>query len=226
MAEYRFAFSYSRWSLWDKCPAAFKYQHIDRLPVKPSAAMEKGRRVHDELAKYIAGAADARPESARLFTQMVDGLRTAKANNPKAVHVELQFAVDRDLLPVEWFSRNAWFRAAWDVLVEDGGEAKAVDWKTGRPYGSYEDQKQLFALAAFWRDKRLEQITGYWAYLDPGEVHEATFTRDQVVALTDLWRGNASMMEADRAFRPKPSESACRFCDFSWRKGGPCRDGV
>lgn len=220
-----FAFSYSRWSLWEKCQAAYKYKNIDKLPEPTSPALEKGRRVHDEIAKYLMGAAGECPSAATKFTTMMGALREAKAQSPAKVHVELQYAVDRDLRPVSWFGKNVWFRAAWDVLI-DGHETVAVDHKTGRPYGSYEDQKQLFALAAFWRDSAVESVTGHWIYLDTGDVHSATFTRDQAPALTDLWRGNAAMMESDRAFPAKPSQEACRFYSFSWRKQGPCKEGV
>jgi hypothetical protein len=222
-----FAFSYSRWSVWSKCPAAYKFKHIDKLPEPGSPALVKGRKVHDDLAKYIAGASDERPEAAKNFTCLVDGLREAKVAQPKAVHVELQYAVDRDLRPVTWFGKNVWFRAAWDVLVESGPAVDAVDWKTGRPYGSYEDQKQLFAVAAFWRNPALEQFTGHWAYLDTrDDPHVAVYTREQAGPLTEVWRGNAAMMESDRAFKAKPSQDACKFCNFSWRKDGPCKEGV
>lgn len=229
MAEYRFSFSYSRWSLWSKCPAAYKYQNIDKVPVETSPALIKGRKVHNEIAKYLMGAADDMPASLKHFTNTGAQLREARAAAPKTVHVELQYAVDRDIRPVTWFSKNAWCRMAWDVLVETTPQTvDAVDWKTGKPYASYEDQKQLFALGAFWRNPSLETFTGHWLYLDhPDEPpHTATFDRDQAVRLTEVWKGNAAIMEADRVFPAKPSESACRFCDFSWRKNGPCKEGV
>lgn len=224
MAEYRFAFSYSRWALWKSCPAAYKYQNIDKVPVKPSPALEKGRRVHDEIAKYLAGAADQRPASLRLFTGIADGLRSL----PREVRlVEHQMAFDAQRLPAGWFGPNARWRFVWDVAVTPSPvHVDAVDWKTGKRYDSYDDQQQLFALPAFWQNPQLETFSGHWMYLDSGETDSVTFNRDQAIELTRLWEGNAAMMEADRAFVPRPSQEACRFCDFSWRKNGPCKAGV
>lgn len=226
MAEYRFAFSYSRWSLWKKCPAAYKYKNIDKIREPDSPALIEGRKTHDAIATYIVGATDERPKAVRKFTTLVDGLRAERAANPRSVHVELQHAVDRDLRPVSWMGRNVWCRAVWDVLRERGPEADAIDWKTGKVYDSYEDQKQLFAIAAFWRNPKLEKVTGYWVYLDHEVVHDATFLREQIPQLTEVWMGNAAMMEADQAFLPKPSNDTCRFCNFSWKKGGPCNAGM
>lgn len=228
-----FAWSYSRWSTWAKCPAMFKYRHIDKLPEPPSPALEKGRKLHDDIAGWLDGKTDQRPDALRNFTTLADGLKQMPAEGRIA---EKQIALDRELRPVSWFGRNAWFRAAYDVLLPGDKEAQGVDWKSGRRYATYTDQQQIFALGAFWSQPGLEEFTGHWVYLDSAEVDSVTFTRDQAFGpscdpaanegLHGLWMANVAMMEADRSFRPTPSKDSCRFCPFHQDKGGPCTVGV
>lgn len=230
-----FSFSYSRWSLWDKCPAAYKYKHIDKLPEKVSPAMERGRVVHLEAAAYVEGKLTDLPPALERFSTLANGLRAVPEDYKM---VESQMAFDKDQKPVTWFGKNAYWRFIWDVAVLNGKKTtvNAVDWKTGKPYGSYDDQMQIFAIPAYWTFPKLETFKGHLVYLDTGDTADFEFTRDQFYGpsgdpakkdgLYGLWMGNVAMMEADRAFRPKPSREACRFCNFNKAKGGPCEAGV
>lgn len=229
-----FAFSYSRWATWSKCPASYKYKHIDKIPEPASEALAKGRKVHDVIAKFVAGASDEMPGALKRFTVMGQALHDL----PKeAKAVEYQMAFDSTLRPVTWFGKNAAWRFVWDFAkIDDPRKIDAVDWKTGRKYASYDDQQQLFALPAFWLKKDLEVFEGHWLYLDNGDEDHKTFTREQVLGpsgdpaknegLNGVWQNNAATMAADRAFVATPSDDACKFCSFSWRKNGPCKEGV
>jgi hypothetical protein len=125
---FNFAFSYSRWSLWERCPAAFKYKHIDKLPEPASPAMERGRKIHKEAEDFINGKVVDLPESLARFKTLAEGLRDVPAG---LVKVESQMAFDRDQRPVSWFGANAYWRFIWDVGVRDPdrNHFDAVDWK-------------------------------------------------------------------------------------------------
>ena len=232
---FNFAFSYSRWSLWERCPAAFKYKNIDKLPEPASPAMQRGRDIHKEAEEFVLGTRRDLPESLARFKTLAEGLRAVPAG---LIKVEAQMAFDRDQRPVSWFGANAYWRFIWDVGVRDPdrNHFDAVDWKTGKPYGSYDAQMQIFAIPAFWTVPDLQTFTGHLIYLDNGDAVSVTYNRAQMFGptcdpaandgLQGLWRSNVAMMEADQAYRPKPSRDACRFCHFSAKKGGPCREGV
>lgn len=232
---YSFSFSYSRWSLWSKCPAAFKYANIDKLPRAKSPAMERGIKIHDAIAGYVGNKTDAFPEAGEKFSLLLRELRTL----PEAQKaVEMQLAFDKEQRRCDWFGPNAYWRFIWDVGVfnEHGKHFNAIDWKTGKPYGSYTDQMQIFTIPAFWMIPDLESFTGHLLYLDSGDSVKVTYTREQFYGpscdpanrdgLYGLWLSNVEMMEADRTFRPTPSQDACRFCDFHSKRGGPCNVGV
>ena len=153
---YTFAFSYSRWSLWSKCPLAYKFQNVDKIDTgPPGKALLEGRQVHDDIAKYLESKMAEMPvRLQKNFSILGDHLRELYPTG--VVQVEKQMAFDRDIRPVSWFSKEAYMRFIWDALVTNAAKlpevtsAAAVDWKTGKPYGSYDDQMQIFALPAFW----------------------------------------------------------------------------
>jgi hypothetical protein len=221
--------------LWAKCPAAYRYKHVEKLPEPASPAMERGRKIHKEAEDFINGKIIDLPASLSKFSILLQGLRDMPAG---LIKVEAQMAFDRDNRPVSWFGANAYSRMIWDVGVYDekGVTFQTVDFKTGKPYGSYDDQIQIFALPAFWTIPTLQTFTGHLIYLDNGDAVSVTYNRAQMFGptcdpaandgLQGLWRSNVAMMEADQAYRPKPSRDACRFCHFSAKKGGPCQEGV
>jgi len=225
---YNITFSYSAWSMWEKCPAQYKYAKIDKLPVPENPTFVKGRRVHKVMEQYVKGELEARPQEAHLFTALADGLRDVPAG---LKIVEEQMAFDRDQRPVGWFGKTAFYRYVWDVAVLDDParpvHIEMADWKTGKMYGSYDAQMQIFSIPAFLRFPSLESFAGNLIYLESGDSVRTVYTRPQFEnGLNDLWRSNAAMMAADRSFTPKPSRDACRFCDFHAKKGGPCQDGA
>jgi len=233
MAQYNFAFSYSRWSLWKKCPKAYKLKNVDKVDTGPtSKALINGRKVHEAVATYLqGGASEQPPQLSKHFHTVGFGLR--QKYKAKYCTVERQMAFDRDNRPVSWFGKNAYTRFIWDVLVTDHRrssdvtKAQAVDWKTGKPYGSYADQMQIFSIPAFWAYPKLETFSGHLLYLDSGEDREFEVTRDQFYnGVERTWLGNIRMMESDQAFLPTPSKEACRFCDFGPRNLGICGEAV
>ena len=233
---FNFAFSYSRWATWSKCPQQFKYQHVDKIDTGPTPkALLEGRKVHDDIAHYIEGKEKEIPDRLKKnFSILGAKLNWMYGEMQKGiVQVEKQMAFDRDLKPVSWFGRDAWCRFIWDVLVVDAAKvpqvtkAAALDWKTGKPYGSYDDQMAIFALPAFWTYPNLETFTGHLLYLDSGEDAEFEITREQFYAHVErTWVGNIKMMEADKSWPATPSKHACRWCDFGPKNVGICREHV
>lgn len=233
MAVYSFSFSYSRWSLWKKCPAAYKYKHIDKMPEPPSKAMERGNKAHQAIADFVANKSDAMPEVLSKFT-MLGRYIADVPEGQKAI--EQQLAFDRDHKPCSWFGPNAYWRFIWDAAIMGDKTVDAVDWKTGQPRGSYDDQMQIFAIPAYWQEPELELFTGHLIYLDTGDSVPYKIDRAQFYGpsgdpaardgLYGLWMNNVAAMESDCAFLPKPSQDACRWCHFNAKRGGPCKFGV
>ena len=228
--SYNFSFSYSKWTLWNKCPLAFKLQNIDKVDTGPTPkALLEGRKVHDDIGNFLQGKTDEMPERlAKHFSIFGAQLRqlAQQSTDSEQVIVEEQMAFDDTKLRVKWFGKNARYRFIWDAaIVQTGTHATAIDWKTGKPYGSYDDQMEIFSVPAFWSFPDLQEFTGYLMYLDTGDVSEPyVYTRQQFEEkVWPKWRTNISLFESDTTFAPTPSKSACRFCEFGSKNLGICQ---
>lgn len=229
--SYNFSFSYSKWTLWNKCPLAFKLQNIDKVDTGPTPpALVEGRQIHDEIGNYIAGKSDTPPDRLQnhfsIFAGQLRHMAGSRQNDVQII-VEQQMAFDVAKLPVRWFGKNARYRFIWDAAVVDHAAkaVTAVDWKTGKPYGSYDDQMEIFSVPAFWTFPEVETFTGYLMYLDSGVVSEPyTYTREQFErSVWPGWEAEIAKFEADTTFAPTPSKDACRFCEFGSKNLGICQ---
>lgn len=232
MSGYNFAFSYSRWTTWKKCPKQYKLANIDKVDTGPTPkALLEGREVHDSVADYLKlKSNDIPPRLSKNFNFLAAQLRSFYPIG--RVAVEKQMAFDRDIKPCSWFGKQAYMRFIWDVLVTDAEKipqvtvASAIDWKTGKPYGSYDEQMQIFALPAFWTYPNLQKFTGHLLYLDTGDDKDFEITRDQFPMVERTWLNNVRLMEADQSFPATPSKDSCKWCDFGRNKLNICEDWV
>lgn len=218
------AWSHSRLALYETCPAQFKYKHIDKLPDPASPAMARGDAIHKSIAAYITNKAeDLVPDAKRSkLAYLIDNFR-AWPETDKVV--EQQWGFTSAWKPTGWFAKDTWFRSTLDAaaLYEDlTGEV--VDWKTGKRYGSNDDQMELFALSFMCQYAPATHVTTRLAYIDSGEEEFAEFPVNEKDKLRDKWTARANVMFNDTTFVPRPNEK-CRFCAFSKSKGGPCRFG-
>lgn len=216
------AWSYSRWALYDLCPMKFKAKHIDKIPEPGSPAMDRGDRVHKETAAFLKGTAAAPPPDVTHPFQL-RLLNDVRAFDDKIV--EEQWGYNAEWDPVGWFDRMTWFRSVLDagVLYEDMS-AEALDWKTGKRYGSNDDQMETQAIAVFCRVKPIEHVTTRLVYFDVGDEEIAEFSRKDLNSLIEKWNGKVAPMFSDTLFPPRPNDK-CHFCYISRSKLGICRFG-
>lgn len=217
--------SFSRWDCWRQCPLKYKLQFIDKLPTRPSTAMVRGNAVHVALAKYVEGKTEAVPAEVKhrehqavvAFMRDFDGMKL----------VEKQWGFDEKWKPTGYFGKDIWLRAILDVaLIYDDAEVEAVDWKTGKIYGSNEDQVELFALTVMWQYTQAQNVVTRLVYLDDKDGTQllSEFPAKDKAKLTTKWVEAARPMLADRAWLARPNDK-CVWCDFGQSKGGPCRHG-
>lgn len=238
------AWSYSRYADYEQCPAKFKYKHLEKRPDPGSAAMQRGSTIHKEgelflTAPPVKKGLPGLPDSYQHFKEEMIQLRGL---NPI---VEQQWGFNslwepasasaRD--PHGWFAKDTWLRIVCDVAVHyEDNTADIVDFKTGKKYGTNEDQIDLFKNGAFMKWPDLEHVTARLWYLDipdgpnDGDEHpESTanttireYTRDDFEKSKKRWDKKIKPMFMDRKFPPKPN-SKCHWCPYSKAKGGPCK---
>ncbi len=89
----------------------------------------------------------------------------------------------------------------------------------------YMQQLELYGVAGLTMLPTVNKVTTQLLYSDLGIIHPdapAIFTPDQLLGLQKTWVKRVKPMMNDTRFSPKPSR-VCSYCDFSKKKGGPCR---
>lgn len=222
MADLVTSWSWSRYKAHKDCPAAFKYDVIDKLPRGPSPpAMVRGETIHLIAEKYAKGG-KPKPVTHEL-AKFEKQFKEITQLNPI---IETGWGFKRDWSYIgreSWYGDDVWLRVKTDVSIIYGdATADIIDHKTGKIYEDNADQVGLFALAGFKRFPKLKHITARLWYLDSGDEIIEEYDVGQVPALTTKWERKIRPMFADRRFPPRPSWR-CARCNFSKANGGPCK---
>lgn len=208
------AWSYSRLSTWETCPAKAKYKFLDKLPEPDSPAASRGSEIHSLAELYIKGDLKQLPVELEQVSEFLEPLMGGQT--------ELQLAFTKDWEACSWFGPQVYCRVVFDVVKVDGARGVVVDHKTGKQrQEEHTDQLRLYALTSFVQWPEVEEIEAQILYIDHGERMRMTFKRDSLPELKEYWDNRASKMMADDIFSPKPNPG-CRWCAFSKSKGGPC----
>lgn len=218
------AWSYTRYADYRRCPMFFAYKHLLRIKEPAGPALQRGRDIHKEAEQYIT--AKRKPKMPASLRNFADQMTQLRGLHPS---VEQQWGFTKEWEPTDWFGANVWVRNVLDVcVVYDDNTADVIDHKTGKKYGSNDEQMELFGLSTFAKFPQLEHVTTRLWYLDiepadpQGNEVVAEFKAKEVPALKKDWAKRVRPMFADRKFPPRPNDK-CRFCFLSKAKGGPCK---
>lgn len=213
------AWSYSRWSDYEKCPRLAKYKHVDKLKEPENDAMKNGSKVHNELASYIS-TGGAVPQSGRqYFEPLMQELRTLDP-----LH-DAEWGYTDQWRPTGWFAKDTWFRSKLDVcIVYDDNTADVVDFKTGKDSPTHAQQAELYAISVFIRYTQVSHITVRFWYLDSGGESVYRFARADLAELQAKWKKKTLPMLSDEIFAPRPGKH-CGYCFFAKSQNGPCQFG-
>lgn len=141
--------------------------------------------------------------------------------------IEQQWGFTREWRPTAWFGDDTWLRSVIDagVLYEDM-TAEVIDWKTGKPRGTHEDQMEIFAVSVMARFQPAQHVTTRLVYTDFKHEEFAEYPRTDLAKLMAKWTDKVRPMFEDTEFLPRPNDG-CKFCPFSRSRtnGQDCRYG-
>lgn len=241
------AWSYSRWSDYEKCPQLFKFKVIEKRPEPSNEYMERGQRIHTLAEVCLQKPRSKIPADLKRVAAEIALLRKLKAEPEGMLTFTDQFKGKTG-----WFDKNAWARVKVDAkarvtyleALEEIAPAEVhqgqrgqlnkltpgtwvVDWKTGqfKPERSA-DQVELYALGAYLDDPVAEFVIVSLIFIDFGRTVHAYFdlSPKQLERLKAKWLKKVLPMQQDTRFKPRPGPQ-CSWCFFSKKKGGPCLKG-
>lgn len=224
------SWSFSRWSVYEECPAKAKYKFIDKLKEPGSAAMDRGSELH-KLGETFLKTGGRVPKEVKLIGD------TLKDFKKRGALAEADFTFTKDWKATRWDDwNNAWCRIKADVIIapvidSDIPTAEVHDFKTGgekklanQDFGEYYTQLELYGLAGLLTFPTAQVVKSSLVFIDFGKTVENpyAFKRSDEKKLMKKWEMNTKRMLADTTFKPKPG-NACRWCHFSKAKDGPCQ---
>lgn len=224
------SWSFSRWSVYEECPAKAKYKFIDKLKEPGSAAMDRGTELHKQCETFLKTGGRV-PKDIKLIGD------TLKDFKKRGALAEADFTFKQDWSPTRWDDWNgAWCRIKADVTIapvidSDEPIAEVHDFKTGgqkklenNDFEEYYTQLELYSLAGLLTFPTAKIVKTSLVFIDFGKVIEnpTVVKRGDEKKLMKKWEVRTKRMLSDTQFKPKPG-NACRWCYFSKAKNGPCQ---
>ena len=212
------AWSYYRLNTYEQCQFQFKLTVLDGIKEPGSAAMDRGAAIHKQGELYLKNEIADVPENYKLLALELEELRDLRAVS------ELEITFTKDWTKTGWFDADAWCRIKIDALVLDDDTIRIIDFKTGKNRGGYEDQLELYALAALLLYPDVKHISAELWFLDTGEIvgtSHGAYTQAMLPELQKNWEGRVLPMFVDDIWSARPNQF-CGFCHFRKGNAGPC----
>ena len=220
------ALSWSRLNDYNQCPLKFKVKYIDKDPLfkedsSSSPHLVRGANVHKALENYVV----QRTSDQEVKITSLPEVESTKpfidkilANYP-VVLPESQIAVNSNWERVEWFSKDAYYRAIFDLIALRDDKFIIVDYKTGkmRDYDGGPSGKGQLHLSAAISLKMWPNIpsgaTAY-AYVDHKQTVVKPFSQSDTAELVEHFDAEHAKVNADTEFKPKVNEF-CKWCPLT-----------
>lgn len=212
------AWSYSRYSDYDKCPLLARLKYIDKIPEPENPAMANGTRVHNSLSAFL-GNEEELPEAGQKFATLLYQLKELEPMHDQDWGYTSQWK------PTGWFAKDTWFRSKLDsVVLYDDNSVDVVDFKTGKEDAKHALQAELYAISVLVRYTDVTHVVARFWYLDHGAESVHRFARSDLAELIAKWEKRVKPMLADETFAPKPGKH-CAWCAYAKSRGGVCKFG-
>jgi hypothetical protein len=214
MSRRPFAWSYTGLTDFEGCPRRWSEVRLFKnFQQSYGPEANEGQQFHEYLEHALkrgtplpAALTDKYPLAGRIVSML--------RAQPGALTVERKVGVTRDLAPCDFFAKDVWARAVFDVCLVHDSTAHIFDHKFGKPKDD-PTQLQVFALFASTLHPDVTEFKVRNIWYATGEVRGFDLTREN---LPELWQeilGRARRMEEAAAagvFSPRPSGLCRRHC--------------
>lgn len=208
--------SYSRLSLYEKCPLQYKFRYVDKIKEEESKALRNGIKKHNLCEEYLKGDRARIPKG---VCQISDSLKRLK--KMEAVPEEWWNLTDT------WESSNkkSWLVGKVDAYCFPHDDVMEItDFKTGKPYKKeHKDQLRLYATMGLCIYD-VGTVVAKADYIDTGKSVSYIWCIDDLSELKVSWEDRAVSLTEATFYPPRPNYY-CNWCSFSRVRGGPCNYG-
>lgn len=218
------ALSWSRLSDYNQCPLKFRFKYIDKNAKfkedeSASPHLVRGSNVHKALENYVVQKTSDQPVKITSLPEVEQTKPFADRllANYSTVIPETQIAINKNWERVEWFARDAYYRAIFDLIAIRPDHIAVIDWKTGkiRDYDGGPSGKGQLHLAGgialhLW--PAVPKISTAYVYVDHKQTLAKEFSQEQDrQALREHFDAEHEKVNSDKEFKPTVNEF-CKWC--------------
>lgn len=206
------SWSFSSIKQFDNCPK--QYYHLKVLkehPMEETEAILYGNRFHKAAEEYVRDGTPLPKE----FEPYRVALDKIIEKYPGEVHCELKFALDENLEPCSFKSKEAWWRGIADLLIINGDRAFCVDYKTGSAKYADQGQLELMALAVFKHYPHIKKVKAGLFFVKGRSFPKETYTVYDQDKLWVKWFKNYGQLRTAHetgVFNPRSSGLCRKHC--------------
>lgn len=211
-----FTWSYSKLSLYEKCPSQYKFRYVKNLPYPKSTAASRGTEIHASIENYMLGnirAKDLHPEVLQ-YKDLFAGIKKKKP------FVEEKLAISESWEVVPWV--EGWGRMVVDAYYLEPELLVAPEWKSGKVYDDHIEQRKLYGTVLLQKYPDIDEAHVKTIYVDQGFAHVTEVSREHVPDIIEEFDRRLEFLQSDDEMAPRPGWY-CRFCPYSRMKDGPCK---
>lgn len=210
--------SYSKWSMFHKCPSQYEWHYLLKKPRSTSPQLERGIDIHKKAENFVKGDITGFPDELKQFKREFVNLRKAYAEGDGFTEADISYNSDYEHCTG---SVTDYFTGYIDYLHFKDLTSLVIDYKTGKSYPEHEEQGSAYANAIFINEPAIEQVTAEFWYLDYGTTKDFTWDSDDAEELKKLWDSRAKDLEKTKRFKPTPNKM-CGYCMRNKKNGGDC----
>lgn len=219
------AISYSRYSMYEKCPAQYNYRYLEKSVDGGvgGPAAQRGDRIHKGIEDYYLLRGELPEEVSGTIRAKLEKMREVVQAGKCTVAPEMEFALDQALEPTAFDAEDCYVRGFLDNVFIYDSEIVIHEYKTGKVYPEHDLQRALYGFVGLILFPRVEEIPVEGIYIDQNKVVTSKFMRAHLPAMTLMWRNRLDKMSIP--IYPARPGLHCRWCPASKARGGPCQLG-
>lgn len=207
--------SFSSIKSFDQCPK--KYYHLrvakDFKEDDNKEHLIYGKRFHEAAEKYIRDG-ESLPEEFNFVKGALDNLNKM----PGEKLCEFKMGLKEDLSACGFFDQDVWWRGVADLIIldEEKGEARVLDYKTGKST-KYADtsQLELMALAVFKHFNTIKKVKAGLLFVIANQLVKDNYHVDNQEKMWTKWLKDYERMKSSYAndvWNPRPSGLCRKHC--------------
>ena len=208
------AWSFSSIKTFVQCPQ--KYYHlkvVKDVKEQETEAMHYGTRFHEAAEFYIKDGTPL-PEPFKFAKGALDNLNQLHGEKL----CEFEMGLTENLEPCDFKAPNVWWRGIADLIIldRDKGEARVLDYKTGKS-DKYADkgQLELMALAIFKFFPEITRVRAGLLFVIARSFPKASYSKEDEPVLWQKWLRDYDRMKfayTSNVWNPRPSGLCKKHC--------------